>query len=32
MKTFVKKVLDPDEGMTAGKIYKEIIKCGILLL
>jgi hypothetical protein len=30
--TFVKKVLDPDEGMSIEQIVKEIIKCGILII
>ena len=30
--TFVKKVLDSDEGMGTEQIVKEIIKCGILII
>ena len=30
--SFVKKVLDPDEGMSVQQIVKEIIKCGILII
>ena len=29
---FVKKIIDPDEGMTSGQIYKEIAKCGVLII
>lgn len=29
---FVKKIMDPDEGLAAGQIVKEIVKCGILIL
>lgn len=29
---FVKKVIDPDEGLNTEQIIKEIIKCGILIL
>ena len=29
---FVKKVMEPDEGMSFEQIIKEIIKCGILVL
>lgn len=29
---FVKKVIDPDEGLSSEGIYKEIAKCGILIL
>lgn len=30
--TFVKKVIDPDEGLSMEQIVKEIIKCGILVI
>ena len=30
--SFVKKVMDPDEGLSFEQIVKEIIKCGILVL
>lgn len=30
--SFVKKVMDPDEGLSSDSIVKEIIKCGILIL
>ena len=30
--SFVKKVMDPDEGLSMEQIVKEIIKCGILVL
>lgn len=29
---FIKKVLNPDEEMPAGKIYKEVAICGILII
>ena len=29
---FVKKIIDPDEGITSGMIYKEIAKCGVLII
>ena len=29
---FVKKVLNPDEEMPAGKIYKEVAICGVLII
>ena len=29
---FVKKVIDPDEGLSMEQIVKEIIKCGILVI
>ena len=29
---FVKKVMDPDEGLSVGQIVKEIMKCGCLVL
>ena len=30
--SFVKKVMDPDDGLSMEQIVKEIIKCGILVL
>lgn len=30
--SFVKKVLDPDEGLSTGQIVKEILKCGLLVI
>ena len=29
---FVKKIIDPDEGTSSEGLFKEIIKCGILIL
>ena len=29
---FIKKILNPDEEMPAGKIYKEIAICGVLII
>jgi hypothetical protein len=29
---FAKKIIDPDEGMPVETIYKEIMKCGILII
>ncbi len=29
---FVKKIMDPDDGLNSGQIVKEIIKCGALVL
>ena len=30
--SFVKKIMDPDEGLSTGQIVKEIIKCGMLVI
>ena len=30
--TFVKKIIDPDEGLSTEQIIKEIIKCGLLVI
>lgn len=30
--TFVKKIMDPDEGLSTEQIVKEIIKCGLLVI
>jgi hypothetical protein len=29
---FIKKIIDPDDGMSTGTIYKEIAKCGVLII
>ena len=29
---FIKKIIDPDDGLTVEKIVKEIIKCGFLII
>lgn len=29
---FVKKVMDPDEGMSISQIYKEVLKCGCYII
>lgn len=29
---FVKKVIDPDDGLSPGQIVKDIVKCGMLIL
>ena len=29
---FVKKIIEPDEGLTASGIVKEIIMCGVLVI
>ena len=30
--SFVKKVMDPDEGMSISQIYKEVLKCGCYII
>ena len=30
--SFVKKIIDPDEGLNSAQIIKEIVKCGALVL
>lgn len=30
--TFVKKIIDPDEGLSTEQIIKEVIKCGLLVI
>ena len=29
---FVKKIMDPDEGLSSSQVFKEIIKCGSLII
>ena len=30
--SFVKKIMDPDEGLSSSQIVKEIMKCGVFIL
>ncbi len=29
---FVKKIIDPDEGLSSGGVVKEIVKCGVFII